>query len=107
MFKFKKVFEKKKVTAQKFKPFFITVDGVEHEGLSYGWFISNRLRCTVPEYIMIDIKSDGYIEDKDDVMYMLTNVISIRWEPLEERVVEDNFSEYAIFISTEELENNL
>lgn len=105
MFKIKKnILEKEKVTVQKFKPFFTTTDGVEHEGLNYNWGISNRLRCTVPEFIMIDVKSDGYIEDKDKVMYLLKNVISIRWELLEERIVENNFDTYKLFVTTEELD---
>ena len=100
----KKVFEKKKITIQKFKPFFTTTDGSKHEGSEYKWGISDRFVCTVPEFIMIDIKSDGYIKDKDKVMYPLTNVVSIEWKLLEERIVEDNFSRYELFLSTEELE---
>ena len=103
--KFKKVFEKEKVTVQKFKPLFTTVDGVEHEGKSYGWCISDRLTCEVPKYIMTFIKSDGYIKGKDEIMYILSNIISIRWDLLEERIVEDNFSEYKIFLTTDELED--
>lgn len=101
----KKLFknEKKKVTLQKFKPFFITIDGVEHEGLEYSWYISERL-ISVTEYIMVDIKRDQYIKDKNEFMYMLSNVISIRWELLEEKIVEDNFSEYIAKVTTEELE---
>ena len=106
MFKrIKKLFEKEKVTVQKFKPFFITTDGIEHEGLNYNWVISNRLRRTVPQYLMIDIKTDGYMKDINEIMYPLTNVISIRWDLLEEKIVEDKFSEYELFLTTEELEN--
>lgn len=101
--KFKNVFEKEKVTVQKFKPLFTTVDGVEHEGETCRWCISDRLRCEVPEYIMNFIKSDGYIKGKDGVMYILSNIISIRWILLEERILEDNFSEYKTFLATDEL----
>ena len=103
--KIKKLFEKEKVTVQKFKPFFITTDGIEHEGLNYNWAISNRLRRTVPQYLMIDIKTDGYMKDINEIMYPLTNIISIRWDLLEEKIVEDKFSEYKLFLTTEELES--
>ena len=106
MFKnIKKIFEKEKITIQKFKPFFVTIDGIEHEGLNYNWGIANRLRCTIPEYIMIDIKSDGYIEDKNEIMYPLTNIVSIEWKLLEEKIVENNFDRFQIFVTTKELES--
>ena len=101
---FRKV-EKRKVTVQKFKPFFVTTDGRIHEGVHSNWYIADRINCTVPQFIMIDIKSDGYIEDEYGVMYPLTNVVSIKWELLDERIVEDNFDEYDVFVSTEELED--
>lgn len=102
--KFKRIFERENVTIQKFKPFFITIDGVEHEGRNYNWCISDRISCTVPEYLMISIRSDKYIEDKNEVMYMLTNIISVRWELVGEKVVEDNFDRYRCFVTTKELE---
>ena len=105
MFKNKKLFEKEKITVQKFKPFFVTVDGIEHEGLNYKWGITNRLLCTIPEYIMIDIEENGYIKDKNEIMYPLTNIVSIEWKLLEEKIIEDNFSKYQIFVTTKELEN--
>ena len=71
---------------------FITTDGVEHEGYKYNWFNADGLLCTVPEYIMIDIKSDGYIEDQNDIMYPLQNILSIDWKLIDEKVVLDNFS---------------
>ena len=100
-----KTFEKKKVTIQKFKPFFVTIDGAQHEGLNYGWGIADRLLCPIPEFIMIDIESDGYIKDKDKVMYPLSNIVSIEWKLLEERIVPDNFSKYQIYVTTKELDN--
>lgn len=92
--------EKKKVTLQKFRPVFITTDGVEHRGFEYNWGIAERLSCSVPEYIMIDINSDGYIEDDNEVMYPLSNIISIKWELVDEKTVEDIFKEYQIFVRT-------
>ena len=76
---------------QRFQPFFTTTDGVEHEGYEYNWFNTDGLLCTIPEYIMIRIKSDGYIEDQNDVMYPLQNILSIDWKLIDEKVVLDNF----------------
>lgn len=100
----KKIFIKRKVTLQKYRPIFVTADNIQHEGLKYNWVIADRLICSVPKYIMVDIKSDGYIEDKNKIMYSLSNVLSIEWKLVDEKVVEDNFSKYQIFVTTEELE---
>ena len=102
---FKNIIKKRKVPVQKFKPFFVTTDGRIHECADYNWCIADRINCTIPQFIMIDIKSDGYIEDEYGVMYPLTNVVSIKWELLEERIVEDNFGEYNVTVTTEELED--
>ena len=96
--------EDKTVTIQKFRPFFKTVDKQFHEGCEYKWAIAERLLCSVPEYIMIRVKSDGYLTDKDDVMYPLANIISIEWKKVEEKVVVDKFSEWDVFIDPEELD---
>jgi hypothetical protein len=99
-----KIFEKKKARIQKFKPYFTTIDGVEHEGVNYNWCISDRVSCTVPEYLMISINHDKFIEDVNEIMYMLSNVISIRWELLDERIVEDKFSDFKVFLTNKDLE---
>lgn len=96
---FKKIFKKEIVTLRKYRPIFVTTDGVKHEGQTYNWGIVERLRCSIPKYIMIDIKSDGYIEDNKKVMYPLTNVVSIEWELVKELKLEDNFGDYTIFVS--------
>jgi hypothetical protein len=96
---FKKFFKKDIVTLKKYKPTFITVDGKEHEGIEYNWAVIERLKCSVPEYIMVDINSDGYIEDEKKIMYPLANVISINWKVVGELQVEDYFDEYTIFVS--------
>lgn len=94
---FKKLFEKEKVTARRYRATFTTVDGKEHEGCVYNWMLINRVRD--PErYIMIDIQSDGYIEDSNGIMYILSNIVSIDWQIVEERTVEDKYSEYQIFV---------
>lgn len=102
---FKKILKKDNVTVKKYKPLFITVDNVKHEGLECNWAIEDRLICSIPEYIMLNIKSDGYIEDENRIMYPLSNIISIEWKLLKEIIVEDNFDKYKIFLTTEELEN--
>lgn len=94
----KKIFKKDNVTVKKYKPIFITVDNVKHEGLEYNWAIADRLKCSIPEYIMLDIKSDGYIEDENKIMYPLSNIISIEWKLSKEMIVEDNFSEYQVYV---------
>ena len=40
---------------------------------------------------MIDVKSDRYMEDKEHVMYLIQNIISIKWKLLEEKIVLDEF----------------
>lgn len=105
--KVKTAIEPNKVTLQKYKPYFVTVDGVRHEGLNYCWCIAERLRCSIPEYIMVDLRSDGYIEDQDLLMHPLSNVISIEWKLIDEKTVEDRFSQYQIFVTTKELEKVL
>ena len=81
----------KVIHLQRFQPFFITMDGTKHKGCKCKWFTADGLLCTVPEYIMIHIKSDGYIEDQNDVMYTLQNILSINWKLIDEKAVLDNF----------------
>ena len=94
-----KIFKKEIVTLKKYKPIFTTTDGKVHEGHEYKWAIEERLRCSIPEYLMIDIKSDGYIKDVNDIMYMLTNVISIEWKLLKDAMTEDTFNSHTIFVN--------
>ena len=101
----KEIMKPKVIHLQRFQPFFITTDGAEHEGYEYNWFNADELLCTVPEYIMIDIKSDGYIEDQNDVMYPLQNILSIDWKLIDEKVVLDNFShEFEVVFTNGEVE---
>lgn len=96
---FKKLFEKEKVTARRYRATFTTVDGKEHEGCVYNWMLINRV-INPERYIMIDVQSDGYIEDSNGIMYLLSNIVSIDWQIVEERKVEDKYSEYQIFVKT-------
>ena len=92
MFWRKKNKEPKIMHLQRFQPFFITTDGENHEGINtYKWFNADGLLCSVPEFLMIDIKSDGYLEDRNNVMYPLQNVVSIVWKLIDQKVVLDNF----------------
>lgn len=92
---------------QKYRPLFVTTDGEEHCGITYKYINSSRLIVSVPEYIMINIKNDGYIKDNNRVMYPLPNVVSIRWELIEEKVKQyyKGEYEYQIFFTAEEVEN--
>lgn len=96
--------QNKTVTIQKFRPSFRTVDGHFHEGHEYNWAIAERLLCSVPDYIMHDVKSDGYLKDKNDIMYILANIVSIVWEKIDEQVVEDKFRDYHVFVTQEEVD---
>jgi hypothetical protein len=93
------------VTIQKFKPFFTTVDKEIHEGHTYGWAIKERISCSIPEYIMIDINSRGYMKDSNDIMYPLTNIISIDWKLLDEKIVQDVYDRYHLYLTPEEEKN--
>lgn len=95
--------KRKTITLRKFKPVFTTIDGNTHIGNEYKYGIVERLLCTIPEYIMIDIKSDGYIKDHRNVMYPLANIMSIDWTLEDEKIVEDSFNMYTIFVSEKEL----
>lgn len=74
---------------------FVTTDGVNHCYTHYRYGVQERIR-SIPEYIMVDVKSDGYLKDDNDVMYPLQNIVSISWEcddTIEDAVLE----EYKIF----------
>lgn len=92
------------MTLQKYRPTFTTVDGEEHLGCIYKWAKASGLLCSVPEYIMHSVKSNGYLDGKDKVMYPLTNIISIKWNMIDEKkVYEDYSNRYRIFLTDEEV----
>ena len=99
--------KKKIVTVEKYRPVFMTVDGNLHAGLEYKYGITNRLRCSIPEYIMIDITRDEYIQDNCNVMYPLANVVSIDWQLVDTKEIEDKFGEYTIFVSAEAVKQHM
>ena len=66
------------VIVEKWGATFKTVDGNEHS-FRYNFYIDpNTIICSVPEWIMIDVKHDGYII-VDKTIYPLQNIISIDW----------------------------
>lgn len=94
--------KKKMVTVKKFRPVFTTIDGNAHIGMEYKYGIVNRLSCSIPEFMMIRIKDDGYLKDNESVMYPLANIISIDWKLEDKREIEDKFDQFTIFVSEEE-----
>ena len=101
--KIRKHMEPPRVSFQRYQPFFKTIDGMEHEGVSYKWACREKLNCTIPEYLMTSIKCDGYAEDVNGLMYPLTNIISIEWKLLEEQTIKSFLPEYKVFYTSEEI----
>ena len=66
------------VIVEKWGATFKTVDGNEHSFRHNFYIDPNTIRCSVPEWIMIDVKHDGYII-VDKTTYPLQNIISIDW----------------------------
>ena len=58
---------------------FVTVDEKEHSYFGFNYIDESAISCSGPEYIMYDVRSDGYIKDDNNVMYPLQNIISISW----------------------------
>lgn len=75
---------------------FTTIDGKEHSSNQYRYGAPEYLECPVPEYIMIDVKTDGYLKDDDGIMYPLQNVVSISWE-CDDIIENAILNEYQIF----------
>ena len=102
---FEKIFKKKNVTLQKYQPFFITTDNKAHVGYEYNWAIVERLKCDVPEYLTDITIHDGYLKDTNNLYYPLSNILSIDWQLLEEKVVPDTFDDFQVFVTTKNLES--
>lgn len=71
--------EKNTITAIHYTAVFTTIDNEKHEYSRFNYINSEKITCTVPEYLMIYVKRDGYIKDDANIMYPLQNVISIQW----------------------------
>ena len=95
----KKFFEEvqEKETLEHYSVRFYTTDGALHNFTKYRYAAPERLRCSVPEYIMIDVKSNGYLKDDNGVMYPLQNVVSIYWSKDDEIHDVKLNDKYAIF----------
>ena len=76
---------------------FTTTDGKEHSFNKYRYGAPDKIKCSVPEYIMIDVKSNGYLKDDNGVMYPLQNVVSIYWNKDDEIHDVKLNDKYAIF----------
>lgn len=95
----KRIFTPRDVTLKRYYPVFTTVDNATHKGVTYRWGIVERLRCSIPEYIMATIKEDGYMRDDNDNMFPLTSIVKITWVLDGEITVPDMFGEYQVWVS--------
>lgn len=87
---------------------FKTTDGEIHKSYNHGWFNVSCLSCNAVEYLMMDFVRDGYIEGNDNAMYPLTNVISIKWDIVDEKEIPDNGIKFPkIIYSSKDIENCL
>jgi hypothetical protein len=59
---------------------FKTIDGNKHSYTHFRYADPTQLNCSIPEYLMCLVKSDGYFADDDGLMYPLQNVVQIEWE---------------------------
>ena len=85
MFKFKKPIM---IKVEHYTVFFKTIDNKNHSFHRYRFANPNVINCSIPEYIMIEVKHNGYLIDDNNVMYPLQNIISITWEKDNEKEVE-------------------
>lgn len=87
-------------TWQKLSAHFKTIDGEEHyTGNRWKWLRVSGLLYSGGDYLMINIKSDGYLKDENGVMYPIQNVVSITWQVDYEKTVIAKHSEYTYFLS--------
>lgn len=78
--------KKEIVNLKKYKPFFVTNDGAEHEGCNYKWLRKDGF-VLIPVYLMNESKSDGYMIDNNFVMYLMDDVKSVEWKLIAEKKV--------------------
>lgn len=78
------------VDVRKYKPVFTTIDNVVHEGYVYNWIILQRVTDAL-DYLMCDVKADGYLRDTQNIIYPLSAILSIKFEVVDERRVQDTF----------------
>ena len=75
---------------------FVTVDGKEHSYSGFNYIDEDAISCSGPEYIMYNVRSDGYIKDDNDIMYPLPNIISISWA-CDDEIENVYVKEYKVF----------
>lgn len=94
-------------TIRHFVCYFLTVDGEKHSYSKFRYIDEDAIRCSGPEYIMMDIRSDGYIKDDNGIMYPLQNILSISWK-CDDEIKDVYASEYKIFYdkNSKRKENN-
>ncbi len=71
-----------------YSAYFETIDGEKHQYTRYKYADPTQLVCSIPEYLMYDIKTDGYLEDDNGFMYPLQNVVRIEWKEDARKTVE-------------------
>lgn len=68
------------IEVEHYSVFFTTIDGKEHCYNNYRFANPKVITCSIPEYIMIDVRHNGYLTDNDKIMYPLQNIVSIEWK---------------------------
>ena len=77
---YKKIYgEKNIVTAIHYTVSFTTIDNEKHKYSYFSHINPDSITCSIPEYLMLFIKKNGYIKDDAGIMYPLQNIISIEW----------------------------
>lgn len=71
--------ERNIITAIHYTVSFTTIDNEKHKYSHLSYVNPNSITCSIPEYLMLFIKKDGYIKDDAGIMYPLQNIISIEW----------------------------
>ena len=91
---------------QKYIAHFVTVDGQQHVGLDDGnWINQDAITCSSPEFLTLYAKRDGYLQDENFVIYPMANILSIKWELINEiKVIADrHIKEFKIFYTKDEI----
>lgn len=94
----------KPMLLRSYRPIFKTIDGEKHVGIQYKYADENRVRGSVPELLMISVKSNGYLVDIESKMYPLANIISIEWDLVDEQIKQyKSKHEWQIYFDKEEV----
>lgn len=85
---------------------FITTDGEKHINTKFRYGAPSKVYHSLPEYMMTNITSNGYLKDDDDVMYPLQNIVSITWE-CDDTIENVVLDEFRIFYEKPKAEQSL